>query len=102
MVNPFSGIINDEIKALFKNAISALLDDAALTVPCTLMYGGKFATCSNCIYDPIGKKSANRYLSGGPIPFNNGQICPFCHGAAILTLFNTAIPAFLITMRDCF
>ena len=78
--NPFSGIVNNNLKTTFKNAISALLEDAALTVPCTLIYGGKFTTCTNCIYDPIGKKSANRYLSGGPISFNNGQICPLCHG----------------------
>ena len=82
--NPFSGIITSSMKATFKNAISAFLDDAALTVPCTLIYGGKFSTCANCIYDPIGRKSANRYLSGGPIPFNNGQICPLCHGVGKL------------------
>lgn len=33
----------------------------------------------NCIYDPIGNKSSNRYQAGGPMPFTVGG-CPMCYG----------------------
>lgn len=81
MVNPFSGIIRPELKVLFRNMINALLEDTALTVPCKVVYGGsKFEVCENCVYDPIGKKSANKYVAGGPMPFRNGSTCPVCQG----------------------
>lgn len=35
---------------------------------------------NNCVYDPISGKSSNRYKSGGPIPFPDGQTCPHCNG----------------------
>ncbi len=82
MTNPFSGIISTEFKALFNNAISALLYDEACTLPCTIYYGiTKYESCVNCLYDSIGRKSANRYQSGGPAPFSFGSICPMCSGA---------------------
>lgn len=72
------------MKLTFKNMISALLEDTALTVPCTLLYGvTKTTQCENCIYDGIGKKSSNRYKDGGPIPFINGQMCPLCQGDGV-------------------
>lgn len=80
--NPFSGIITSGFKNLFNNAIDALLEDAACTVPCEFSYGiTKYDNCSNCVFDPIGKKSSNRHLAGGPIPFGNNQQCPMCNGA---------------------
>jgi len=80
--NPFSGIINKQFKSLYTNAISSLLYNDALVVPCTLRYGvTKYDSCVNCSYDPIGQKSANSYLDGGPAPFPFGGICPMCNGA---------------------
>jgi len=70
------------MKGLFKDAIDALLEDTALTLPCTLYYGvTKWENCSNCIYDPIGKKSSNRFQDGGPVPFPFGGVCPVCNSA---------------------
>ena len=83
MANPFAGIISAAIKDNFDNAIQALLESGATggAVACRLNFGAsKFTLCANCIYDPIGKKSSNRYITGGPIPFANGQICPMCGG----------------------
>ena len=81
MVNPFSDIINNEFKSIFNNAISALLEDGALTVTCTLEYGiTKYENCANCLYDPIGQKSSNRFQNGGPVPFPFGSVCPLCNG----------------------
>tara|TARA_Y100001973_G_C5204790_1_gene340628 strand:+ start:869 stop:1387 length:519 start_codon:yes stop_codon:yes gene_type:complete len=80
-MNNFSGIINSDFKSLFKDAISALLYDDALTVPCKIYYGvTKYQDCTNCVYDPIGQKSSNRFQDGGPIPFPFGSICPMCNG----------------------
>jgi len=80
-VNPFSGIISSSLKTVYNNAINALLDDSSLTIPCTLNYGiTQYVACSNCSYDSIGQKSSNRYVSGGPIPFPFGGICPMCNG----------------------
>ena len=81
MVNPFSGIIDSSFKSVFNNAISAILADDALTVACTLEYGiTKYEDCVNCLYDPIGQKSSNRFQNGGPVPFPFGSLCPLCNG----------------------
>ena len=77
----FDGIITDEFKALHKDAIDALLEDDALTVACRLYYGDTLWTdCSNCDFDAIHGRSSNRYTAGGPVPFPNGQVCPYCSG----------------------
>ena len=81
MANPFSGIIDSSLKSVFNNAISAILEDDALTVACTLEYGiTKYENCANCLYDPIGQKSSNRFQNGGPVPFPFGSVCPLCNG----------------------
>ncbi len=85
--NPFLGIISPAFKATFTNAIDALLEDTALTVPCRLIYGNTNPTvCANCIFDPLTGRSSSIYLAGGPIPFANGQICPWCHGEGVKTV----------------
>lgn len=85
-MNPFSGIITSAHKQLFKDMIGALLENTALTVPCTLHYENtKLQDCPNCIYDPINRRSSNQYKNGGPIFFVNGQICPYCVGAGSLS-----------------
>jgi len=62
--------------------IDALIEEGACSAPCLLDYGvTKWNACTNCTYNPIGRKSGNRYKSGGPIPFPNGQTCPMCNGA---------------------
>lgn len=86
MANPFSGIITPQLKQTFNNAILSLLQDGALTVPCTLIYENtKLTKCPNCVYDSITKKSSNRYEVGGPILFISGQICPYCNGLGSLS-----------------
>lgn len=85
-MNPFAGIIDSAMKQTFNNAIDALLEDTALTVPCKLVFDNtKLQDCPNCIYDSISQKSSNQYQTGGPVPFVNGQICPYCFGAGSLT-----------------
>jgi len=81
MSNPFAGIITATHKELFNNMIYSLLEDTALTVPCKLIYGDtKFVECENCIINNMTGRSANKYKALGPVPFNDGQICPYCNG----------------------
>lgn len=47
---------------------------------CKLVYPPKITPCVNCVQDPIGTKSKNIYLHGGPYPFPQGSICPLCDG----------------------
>jgi len=71
-------------KALYNEAIDSLLASTGLSTPCKLIFEStKLQQCPNCIYDSISKKSSNRYKSGGPISFTNGQTCPYCLGAGI-------------------
>jgi len=88
MTNMFDGLINDNFKNLFNNAIDSLLVKGALTVPCTLRYfGNKTPTlCSNCIIDPVSKMSSNKYNGSGPKRFSDNSICPICHGAGMTTV----------------
>lgn len=68
-------------KDIYNSMIDTILASTGLTVPCTLVYEStKLQQCPNCIYDPISKKSANLYKSGGPLVFSNGQTCPYCLG----------------------
>lgn len=90
MPNYFDGIITDQFKEMHQQAISEVIRGCQR--PCRLIYrGSKFEDCPNCVYDPIGRKSSNRYESGGPMPFGVG-ICPMCQGTGkIESLITTDI-----------
>lgn len=86
MSNPFINIISPELKGIFNNAIDALLQQNALTVPCRFKYSGQQNSvfCSNCIFDAISQLSSNIYNSTGPNPFPEGSICPVCMGMGMI------------------
>ena len=89
MSNPFAGLITAQFKEAFNNAIDALLEDSALTVPCQLIFTNtSFTDCPNCLYDSMSGRSSNIYNSTGPIPFANGN-CPYCHGIGTTATDNT-------------
>jgi len=80
-MNVYSGIISSAFKQIFRDAISALLYNDALTIPCTINYGiTRYETCTNCLGSTIGRKPNNSYLTGGPMPFQAGSTCPMCNG----------------------
>lgn len=82
MANPLSGIISANLKQTFKNAIDALLESTALSLPCTVVYGvTKFETCPNCIINPMTGVSIGKYNGTGTKPFSSG-LCPVCNGEA--------------------
>jgi hypothetical protein len=81
----FDNIVTAEMKTLYTDGIDALLQDDAMTVPCTLIMQDTSRTdCPNCVRDNVTGKSSNKYTPGGPRPFYTG-ICPYCHGAGIIT-----------------
>ena len=69
--------IPDEVFTKYKEFGDAMINQ--LGINCKVVYPPKRENCVNCVYDPIGKKSANRYRHGGPKPFNFGR-CPMCGG----------------------
>lgn len=80
--------------------IDALLENDALTVPCTLTYGGtKYTECPNCIFDAVTSKSTNRYKSGGPVPFYQGP-CPYCAGVGRIQLAPATETLYLMVVWD--
>jgi formylglycine-generating enzyme required for sulfatase activity len=69
------------LKNIYNEQMDALLANTGLATKCLLNYGiTKKDLCPNCIYDPALKKSANKYKIGGPKPFVDGRICPYCNG----------------------
>ncbi len=84
-INPFSNIISSEMKILFNNAIDSLLEANSLSIPCRLKFGSNGSNmCPNCLYDPITKRSANKYNGTGLVSFYEGQICPVCQGFGLI------------------
>jgi hypothetical protein len=70
-----------ELQNIYNQQIDLLLADNGLTTLCEFNFGtSKNNICINCIYDPILKKSSNKYKTGGPVPFDLGKICPYCNG----------------------
>jgi len=85
MSNPFDGLISNDFKQLYNNAIDSLLAENSLTVKCKLKYSSSsFKTfCNNCVFDPIVKLSSNLYNGTGPTPFVENTICPICMGMGV-------------------
>lgn len=95
MANIFE--IDDSLRRVMQNAQDDLIDQ--LGKDCRLHYPPIMMQCNNCILDPIGRKSSNRYLHGGPIPFQNGSICPSCGGAGMKAREQTEIVNLLIQWK---
>lgn len=78
-------IINHEFKNIFKTMIDSLIVEGSLSVPCTIVYENSAKEeCINCEIDPLSKRSSGIYKSGGPVPFTDGNICPYCGGIGFL------------------
>jgi hypothetical protein len=68
--------IPDDLLENAEDGFNQMLETFGRT--CRLIYPARFVECTNCIYDPIGKKSSNRWRNGGPMPFHSG-VCPLCN-----------------------
>lgn len=69
--------LTDDIKSTIASALDDLISE--LGKDCRLVYPPRMTSCVNCVWDPVGKKSSNYYLHGGPVPFSNTS-CPMCNG----------------------
>ena len=56
----------------------AMIDSLGKT--CSLIYPEKVIECPNCYYDSRERRSTNIYKTGGPKPFDNNTMCPWCGG----------------------
>lgn len=81
-MNPFSGLINSNLKQIYNNAIDALLEANSLSIPCTFQFlnNKNPIYCNNCIYDSILNRSSNKYNGTGLAPFPEDGLCPVCLG----------------------
>lgn len=69
------------LQNLYNSVIDTILASDGLTTSVNFIFNGSVKNlCPNCIYDANLSKSANKYKPGGPIPFNDGQLCPYCNG----------------------
>ena len=77
---PKSFTIPPSVISSHEHIVDALISgntgqDCQLVYPIT-----KNSVCPNCIYSPRQRKSSNMYKDGGPVPFENHTICPWCGG----------------------
>jgi hypothetical protein len=80
--------LTDDVRLIAQNAIDDLIDQ--LGKDCRLIYPPDWQQCANCIYDSIGEKSSNIWITGGPIPFDAGSTCPMCGGVGRRAIEKTA------------
>lgn len=66
--------------------VSDALLDSIVGYDCTLIYPPSFTECPNCLFDPSTGRSSRIYKDGGPVPFTNYTICPWCSDDGRLTV----------------
>jgi hypothetical protein len=72
------------VKNFIEQSLTDMIGTDVFGNECILQMPPQPTECSNCVADSIGMKSSNIYIHGGPMPFENGQICPMCHGEYII------------------
>mgnify|MGYP003120897427 CR=1 FL=1 len=73
-------VIPNSIISSHERAVDSIISSEIGQV-CQLIYPvTKKSVCPNCVYSPRERKSSNIYKSGGPVPFTNHTICPWCGG----------------------
>lgn len=77
----------DALIPVYQAGVDALINK--LGMDCTIYNPSRDVDCPNCVYNAATKRSANIYQAGGPRPFQNGQICPYCNGAGIQKVVST-------------
>lgn len=102
MTNIFSGLINQDFKDIFNNAIDSLLENNSLSLPCKIIYDNQINNtyCNNCIFDNISLLSSNIYNGTGPSPFQEGGVCPVCLGLGLSKNTNSSETVYLAFIFD--
>lgn len=70
--------IDDGTRAVITDALDDIITEFGKMH--RIVYPPRWVSCNNCHADPIGKKSTNKWKTGGPLPFDRGAICPMCNG----------------------
>jgi hypothetical protein len=63
---------------LYNEAIDSILEFNGVDVK--LIYPPLRQECPNCYSDNLTGKSAGVYRAGGPYPFTDYDVCPYCNG----------------------
>lgn len=69
--------LTTEIISIAQQAVTDLINN--LGKDCTLYYPSRSSPCPNCLPGP-GNRPTVRWRTGGPIPFQDGSLCPMCNG----------------------
>lgn len=85
--------ITDEIRNIARDAFDDMINQLGRS--CTLHYNPVWEDCPNCEFDFNTQRSANRWITGGPMKFPSGSICPMCGGEG---QFKAETPTEEITM----
>lgn len=70
--------IKDSLIKIYQSRIDALINQLGKNVQ--LEFDPIRASCPNCTFDNIRKRSTGIYIPGGPRPFSRGRQCPWCKG----------------------
>lgn len=68
--------LDDGTKSTIRDALDDIITEFGKM--CRIYYPARWVACTNCLVDPIGRKSRNIWRTGGPMPFAKGTICPMC------------------------
>lgn len=69
--------LTSDIISIAQQAVTDLINN--LGKDCTLYYPARPYPCSNCLPGP-GNRPSVRWRTGGPMPFQDGTLCPMCNG----------------------
>jgi len=78
---PLSRQTIKRLSRLYNEEIKSLMNYEAFGRRCLFIYPPKRIPCPNCIVTSAGLSGP--YKIGGPIPFSEGMICPYCMGKGI-------------------
>lgn len=70
--------LTPDILGVVQTALDDLITE--LGKECKLVYPPRWAACDNCVRRQIGNLTSTTWKHGGPLPFQNGGVCPLCNG----------------------
>lgn len=74
-------VIPSGLIQLYNDGIDSIIDFAGVDV--VIVYPPKMSECPNCIFNTVTGRSSGKYKTGGPYPFTDNDICPYCEDAGV-------------------
>jgi hypothetical protein len=75
--------IPSEHKTIYNDTINALID-SVYGIDCSMKQPFTKTDCPNCLLNTMSNTSSGQYKAGGPVAFEDGQICPYCNGVGYI------------------